>query len=77
MDIIATLKWLVANYDKLLNALVLLLGSLGVIVETINRLMPTQSPDSAMTKLAHFFIAAGAWVKKLMDLLRIPNNSKK
>lgn len=77
MDIMKTFKWIVDNYEMVLNSIVIVLGALGMIVETVNRFFPTTSNESAMTKLGKFFAKAGESVKKLMDFLRIPNNQKK
>jgi hypothetical protein len=77
MDVMKTVKWIADNYEMILNALVVVFGGLGVVVEGINRLLPTKSDASAMTKLGKFFTKAGEYVKKLMDFLKVPNVEKK
>lgn len=54
--------WLVANYENLAIFLSMLLGAL----EVLFRIVPTKSGES-------FIQRAGAILKKLMDLAKIPN----
>lgn len=77
MDIMKVLKFIADNYEMILNAIVVVLGGLGVVVEGINRIFPTKSSDSAMTKLGKFFTKAGEYVKKILDFLKVPNVEKK
>lgn len=77
MEIMKTINWIGENYENILNSIVVVMGAMGVILETINRFIPTKNEDSAMTKLANFFVKGGGLVKKLMDYLKIPNVKKK
>lgn len=80
----AEFKWVVENFGNILLMGLCLLMSVGVVVETIARLIPTKSPDSALTRIGksmgdfgHALVMAGSWVKSLLDLIKFPNKIKK
>lgn len=66
-------KFIIQNWDMILNTIVTILGALGVLVEGLNRLLPTKSGDSALTKLGKKIAIAGETVKAVMDKLKLPN----
>lgn len=73
MDIMASLKFVGNNYDVILQAVVTVLGALGLVCETINRIIPNDGSESALSKVGKLIAKAGMYVQKAMDFLKIPN----
>lgn len=80
LDVIGRLlkiaKFIIEHWDMILQSLATILGAVGVIVEAVNRLMPTESEDSALTRFGKNVAIAGEFVKKLLDKMRVPNVKK-
>lgn len=64
--------------------IILVLMALGVVIETIARLLPTKSPDSALTKIGlsmgkfgSNLVSAGKFVEGFLNFIKFPNNLKK
>lgn len=81
---LANIKWFIENLGNIMLLLVLFLSVLGVVVEAIARLIPTKTPDSALTRIGLFFgnigsslVVAGKFVQVLLDFIKFPNNRKK
>lgn len=77
MKLLATIKFIITNYDIILQGLFTIVTSLVAIIEVINRLIPTKIPDSFITRLGNFLVKLGENIKKAIDFLKIPNNIKK
>lgn len=75
--ILKTIAFITTNYDMILSSIALILGGLGVVVEGLTRIFPTKEEESALTKVGKFLTKAGEYVKKLLDVLRLPNVKKK
>ena len=80
----AEFKWAVENFGNILLMGLCLLMLIGFVVETLARLIPTKTPDSALTRIGksmgefgHGLVMAGQWVKSLLDLIKFPNKIKK
>jgi hypothetical protein len=80
----AEFKWVVENFGNMLLMVLCLLMLIGLIAETVARLIPTKSPDSLLTrfatKLGRFgkgLEGVGAFVKSVLDFIKFPNNLKK
>lgn len=73
MNIIGAVKFLKDHYDVILQGIVTIASSLGLICEAINRIIPNKGDESAVTKLGHLLVKAGVYVQKAMDFLKIPN----
>lgn len=67
-------NFVIANYALILGGILSILVALGAIVEVLGRFFPTKDGQSVLSKLAKSLDAAGKFVKKAMDVLKIPNN---
>lgn len=64
-NVISIYQWLIANYMSIV-AVVLGLFS---VAEIIVRITPTEKDDGALERV-------GAFIKKVLDFLKVPNNLK-
>lgn len=77
-------KWLVENFGNIVMMIIVFFTILGMVVETIGRLIPTKSSESVLTRiglkvaeLGHGLSQAGKTVRELLDFIKFPNNLKK
>lgn len=68
MDIMKVVSWIASNYVELLQAIVVILGAMGVILETINKII-SKDGVSALSKVAKVIARAGEIVQKVIDFV--------
>ena len=71
--IIEAIKFIKDHYDVILQGIVTILSSLGVICEAINRILPNKGDESAISKFGKIIVNIGTYIQKAMDFLKIPN----
>lgn len=76
-------KWVVENFGNILMMILATFFIFGSVVELIARIIPTEKPDSILTriglKMGNFgkgLVAIGTGVTKLLDLVHFPNRLK-
>ena len=80
----AQTRWFVENLGNILLLVLGLLMTLGFALEMIARLIPTEKPDSLLTrlglKLGRFGMAlvnVGKLITSMLDFIKFPNRLKK
>lgn len=66
-------KFLGDNYAMILQSIMLIMGALGLICETIIRIIPNNGKESALSKVGLTIAKIGVYVQKVMDFLKVPN----
>ncbi len=77
MNVMEVIKFLGANYDMILQSIIMIFGALGVICESINRMLPNVGDESALSKVGKTIAKIGGYVQKFMDFIKVPNTKSK